>query len=63
MQPALEQAERLMARHRVPVVLEVMLARVTDIAMGTEIDAIREFEPLAGSIEDAPTALAATLPR
>jgi len=40
-----------------------MLARVTDIAMGTEIDAIREFEPLAGSIEDAPTALAATLPR
>ncbi|WP_234196036.1 glyoxylate carboligase [Pseudacidovorax sp. NFM-22] len=61
MQPALDQAEALMAEHRVPVVIEVMLERVTNIAMGTEIDAIREFEPLAAGIADAPTALAAAM--
>ena len=62
MGPALAQAERWMAQYRVPVVIEVMLERVTNIAMGTEIDAIQEFEPLAESLEDAPTALAATMP-
>jgi tartronate-semialdehyde synthase len=41
----------------VPVVIEVILERVTNIAMGTEIDAINEFEPLAESIADAPTAI------
>ena len=30
----------------VPVVIEVILERVTNIAMGTEIDAINEFEEL-----------------
>jgi tartronate-semialdehyde synthase len=38
-------------------VVEVILERVTNIAMGTEIDNINEFEPLAQSIEDAPTAV------
>lgn len=61
MQPALDQAEALMAEHRVPVVIEVMLERVTNIAMGTEIDAIREFEPLAEGLADAPTALAVAM--
>ncbi|SIQ87249.1 glyoxylate carboligase [Pseudacidovorax sp. RU35E] len=61
MQPALDQAEALMAEHRVPVVIEVMLERVTNIAMGTEIDAIREFEPLADGLADAPTAIAAAM--
>ncbi|WP_295542531.1 glyoxylate carboligase [uncultured Pseudacidovorax sp.] len=61
MQPALDQAEALMAEHRVPVVIEVMLERVTNIAMGTEIDAIREFEPLAEGLADAPTAIAAAM--
>ncbi|WP_304305305.1 glyoxylate carboligase [Pseudacidovorax intermedius] len=61
MQPALDQAEALMAEHRVPVVIEVMLERVTNIAMGTEIDAIREFEPLAEGLVDAPTAIAAAM--
>jgi tartronate-semialdehyde synthase len=46
-----------MAEFSVPVVIEVMLERVTNIAMGTEIDAINEFEPLAESREDAPTAV------
>jgi len=30
---------------------------VTNIAMGTEIDAINEFEELASGREDAPTAV------
>jgi len=34
-----------------------MLELVTNISMGTEIDAINEFEELAISREDAPTAI------
>ena len=56
MRPAIDQAEAWMAEYRVPVVIEVILERVTNIAMGTEIDAINEFEELAQSREDAPTA-------
>jgi tartronate-semialdehyde synthase len=41
----------------VPVIVEVILERVTNIAMGTEIDAINEFEALAETREDAPTAI------
>ena len=44
--PSIAQAREWMARHEVPVVLEVVLERVTHIAMGTEIDAVHEFEPL-----------------
>ncbi len=58
LQPAIEQAQAWMAEHQVPVVIEVILERVTNIAMGTEIDAINEFEPLAEVREDAPTAIA-----
>lgn len=56
--PAIELANRWMGEFQVPVVIEVMLERVTNIAMGTEIDAINEFEELAISAEDAPTAVA-----
>jgi len=38
-------------------VVEIILERVTNIAMGTEIDAINEFEPLAERADDAPTAI------
>jgi tartronate-semialdehyde synthase len=55
--PAIEQAERWMAEFKVPVVIEVMLERVTNISMGTEIDAVTEFEELAISPGDAPTAV------
>jgi tartronate-semialdehyde synthase len=55
--PAIRQAEAWMVEHRVPVVIEVMLERVTNISMGTEIDAINEFEELATSPADAPTAI------
>ncbi len=47
-----------MAELKVPVVIEVMLERVTNIAMGTEIDNVVEFEELAASPEDAPTSIA-----
>jgi tartronate-semialdehyde synthase len=55
--PAITQAEAWMAQYRVPVVIEVMLERVTNISMGTEIDNVNEFEELALSREDAPTAI------
>ena len=58
LRPAIEQAQAWMAEHQVPVVIEVILERVTNIAMGTEIDAINEFEPLAEGRADAPTAVA-----
>jgi tartronate-semialdehyde synthase len=56
--PALEQAKKLMAEHGVPVVVEVILERVTNISMGTELDNVAEFEDLALTGEDAPTAVA-----
>jgi tartronate-semialdehyde synthase len=57
--PALEQAKKLTDTYRVPVVVEVILERVTNVSMGQEIDGVTEFEEIAGSAEDAPTALAA----
>ncbi|MDP9417390.1 MAG: thiamine pyrophosphate-dependent enzyme, partial [Actinomycetota bacterium] len=57
--PAFEEAKKLMAQHRVPVVVEIILERVTNISMGTEIDNIVEFEQLAARGEDAPTAISA----
>lgn len=56
---AFAQAKALMAEHRVPVVVEIILERVTNIAMGTEIDNVVEFEELAeDAAADAPTAIA-----
>jgi tartronate-semialdehyde synthase len=57
--PALEKAKSLMAEYRVPVVVEVVLERITNIAMGTELDNVAEFEALAERPEDAPTAIGA----
>ncbi len=56
-QKAIRQARKLMKEHQVPVVIEFILERVTNISMGTEIDAIVEFEQLAETNEDAPTAI------
>jgi len=55
--PALEKAKKLMAEHRVPVVVEVILERITNVSMGTELDNVTEFEELAARGEDAPTAI------
>jgi tartronate-semialdehyde synthase len=56
--PALEEAKELALEYRVPVVVEVILERVTNISMGTELDGIVEFEELASRDEHAPTAIA-----
>ncbi|ABK71477.1 glyoxylate carboligase [Mycolicibacterium smegmatis] len=56
--PGLRRAQELMREHKVPVVVEVILERVTNIAMGTELDNVTEFEPLAVDLDDAPAALA-----
>ncbi len=56
--PALEQAKKLMVEYQVPIVVEVILERVTNVSMGVEIDNVIEFEDLAISPDDAPTALA-----
>lgn len=57
--PALEQAREMARQHRVPVVVEVILERVTNIAMGTDLTGINEFEALAENLEDAPSSIAA----
>jgi tartronate-semialdehyde synthase len=57
-QGALKQARAWMNEHRVPVIVEIVLERVTNISMGTEIDNITEFEDLAKDAADAPTAIA-----
>jgi tartronate-semialdehyde synthase len=45
--PSLEKALAMMEEFRVPVVVEVILEKVTNIAMGTELDNVEEFEELA----------------
>ena len=56
--PALEKARSMAKKHRVPVVVEIILERVTNVSMGTDIDKVTEFEDLAKDAADAPTAIA-----
>lgn len=42
--PTIEQARQMAEEKRVPIVVEIITERVTDIAMGPEIDQITEFE-------------------
>ena len=44
--PALMKAQEWIKEFKVPVVVEIILERVTNIPMGTEINAINEFEPI-----------------
>ena len=55
------EAERLKNEFNVPVVVEVILERVTNIAMGADLDTMNEFEDLAVSSADAPQAIYALL--
>ncbi len=55
------EAERLRDEFQVPVVVEVILERVTNIAMGADLDTMNEFEDLATSPADAPEAVYAML--
>ena len=59
--PAIQRAEALMAEFKVPVVIEMILERVTNISMGTEIDNVTEFEELAAGKGDVPTATAVSM--
>jgi tartronate-semialdehyde synthase len=43
---AFARAEALMQEHQVPVVLEFILERVTNVSMGTEINTVNEFEDI-----------------
>ncbi|MFF0335791.1 glyoxylate carboligase [Streptomyces fimicarius] len=56
--PAFEEAKKLAAEFRVPVVVEAILERVTNIAMsGTDIASVNEFEDIATDPTHAPTAI------
>nr|WP_129141275.1 glyoxylate carboligase [Halomonas coralii] len=60
--PAFARARELMHEHRVPVVVEVILERVTNIAMsGKDLSGVTEFEALAETAEDAPTSIASRM--
>ena len=50
-----------MDEFKVPVVVEVILEKITNISMGVEINGVNEFEELAERGEDAPTAIIALL--
>jgi tartronate-semialdehyde synthase len=52
---AFAQAKAWMAEYRVPVVVEIILERITNVAMGTELNNINEFEALATERQHAPT--------
>ncbi|WP_323018787.1 glyoxylate carboligase [Castellaniella sp.] len=56
-QPAIAQARAWIQEFKVPVVVEFILERITNISMGNDINAINEFEELAERGEDAPTAI------
>ncbi|NXY93748.1 glyoxylate carboligase [Streptomyces sp. BR123] len=58
---AFEQAKKLAAEHRVPVVVEAILERITNIAMSKTVDMsdVTEFEELATEPGHAPTAIKA----
>ena len=40
------EARAMARKYSVPVVVEVILEKVTNIAMGTEIDKVNEFEDI-----------------
>jgi tartronate-semialdehyde synthase len=54
---AFAQAKTWLAEYRVPVVMEFILERVTNIAMGTEIDNVVEFEEVLDLPLPAPEAV------
>ncbi len=49
---AFERASTLAREYKVPVVVEVVLESITNIAMGTELDNVNEFESLAESSDE-----------
>ena len=55
---AFEEAKKLAAEHRVPVVVEAILERITNISMsGSDIASVNEWEEIATEPGHAPTAI------
>ncbi|WP_328381740.1 glyoxylate carboligase [Streptomyces sp. NBC_00400] len=55
---AFEEAKKLAAEHRVPVVVEAILERITNISMsGSDIASVQEWEDIATEPGHAPTAI------
>ncbi|MCR8579093.1 glyoxylate carboligase [Streptomyces sp. Isolate_219] len=55
---AFEEAKKLAAEHRVPVVVEAILERITNISMsGSDIAGVNEWEDIATEPGHAPTAI------
>ncbi|AWN31406.1 glyoxylate carboligase [Streptomyces sp. NEAU-S7GS2] len=55
---AFEEAKKLAAEHRVPVVVEAILERITNISMsGSDIASVNEWEDIATEPGHAPTAI------
>ncbi|MFF8784881.1 glyoxylate carboligase [Streptomyces sp. NPDC015125] len=55
---AFEEAKKLAAEHRVPVVVEAILERITNISMsGSDIASVQEWEDIATEPDHAPTAI------
>ena len=62
-QAAFETARQWMKEYQVPVVVEFILERVTNISMGTEIDNVVEFEEILDlPLDDAPARIDARRP-
>ena len=55
--PTLRKAQQLAYELKVPVVVECILQRVTNISMGSALNNVTEFEPLAGTLADAPNSI------
>lgn len=55
---AFTTAKALMTQYKVPVVVEIILERVTNISMGAEINNINEFEEMARHLDDCPSSIA-----
>lgn len=56
---AFEQAKIWLKEFQVPVVIEIILERITNISMGAEINQITEFEAMASTFDDCPMSIAA----
>jgi len=55
--PTMRKAQQLAYELKVPVVVECILQKVTNISMGSALDNITEFEPLSKSLADAPNSI------
>ena len=55
--PTMRKAQQLAYELKAPVVVECILQKVTNISMGSSLDNVTEFEPLATSLADAPNSI------